>query len=92
MNINIIAVGLATLILGTSGCSINPGSSPDFRASVNNMHRQQTQNPNAANVPPAAAVKPIEGDIAASVMENHRETAASREDSVSTQITINTGN
>lgn len=72
-------------ILASGGCSINPHSSPDFRASVSNLHERQAYR-DSTRVPPG------DGEAAAQVLDSYREGAAGDEDSVSTQITINAGN
>ncbi len=80
-----ISFGLAAGILASGGCSINPHSSPDFRASVNNLHERQAYR-DSTRVPPG------DGEASAQVLDSYREGAAGEQDSVATQITINTGN
>lgn len=88
----VISLGVVTVLLGTGGCMTNPDSSPDFRASVNNMHERQTWNPAAASVPPADTVQPADGGVSARVVDGYRETATPKGDSIQNEIHINVGN
>jgi hypothetical protein len=87
----LIPLGLAALVFSASGCSLNPDSSRDFRASVDSMHLRQADNPSAAEQP-VGTVKPADGGATARVVDSYRETATAKSDSVSTEVTINVGN
>lgn len=84
-------LGFAALLFSAGGCSLNPDSSRDFRASVDNMHRRQADNPSAAEQP-VGEVKPVDGAATAGVVDRYRETATAKSDAVSTEININVGN
>lgn len=85
-----VSLGLTTVLLTASGCMSNPNSSRDFGASVANLQRHQTQNPDAGLLPDEA--KPMDGGVSARVVDRHREASAPKGDTVQNEIHINVGN